>query len=60
MSKAKNAFINWKEYNEALVNRPSFTFWIDKAILLWHRREQHGGRKDAMHPAIMLLTLRWR
>jgi hypothetical protein len=60
MSKAKNAFISSKEYDEALVNRRSITFWIDKTILLWHRREQHGGRKDAMHPAIILLKPRWR
>lgn len=32
---------NWRDYNEALVNRGSITFWFDEeAISQWH----HSGK----------------
>jgi hypothetical protein len=32
---------NWKEYNEALVNRGSITFWFDEqAVKKWHSTER--------------------
>jgi hypothetical protein len=36
---------NWKEYNQALVNRGSLTVWIDDgAIKNWLHQGHHGGR----------------
>ncbi|MEL4426881.1 hypothetical protein AAEH84_13975, partial [Shewanella indica] len=35
MGKSKRTVTNWKQYNQALVNRGSITFWLDKAT-------QHG------------------
>jgi hypothetical protein len=40
---------NWKEYNQALVNRGSITFWFDEdAIAKWHSVKRTGkpGRPD--------------
>ncbi|MCV5373666.1 transposase, partial [Escherichia coli] len=32
---------NWKQYNKALINRGSLTFWIDEeAIRQWKQRKQ--------------------
>ena len=39
---------NWKEYNQALVNRGSITFWFhEEAIEKWHSSEKTGkpGRR---------------
>jgi hypothetical protein len=45
LKKAKYHINNWREYNEALVNRGSLTFWFDEeAIELWHQT-QHSGRR---------------
>ncbi|WP_223824398.1 transposase [Candidatus Enterovibrio escicola] len=36
---------NWKQYNQALVNRSSVTFWIDDAtIKACHCLKHHGHR----------------
>ena len=41
----KGKIINWKEYNEALVNRGRITFWItEEAIKTWEE-EQKGDKK---------------
>ncbi|EGQ9934918.1 IS5/IS1182 family transposase, partial [Vibrio vulnificus] len=29
MSKAEYRTSNWKQYNQALINRVSITFWVD-------------------------------
>jgi hypothetical protein len=43
MGKAKYKITNWSQYNKALVNRGSLTFWIDeKAIQSWRCTEHHG------------------
>ncbi|OOE38612.1 IS5 family transposase, partial [Salinivibrio kushneri] len=40
MSKAKYKISNWKQYNQALVNRGSITFWVDDAAIQgWHCKE---------------------
>ena len=40
MAKKANRVRNWCDYNEALVNRGSITFWFDeKAIKNWHAKE---------------------
>ena len=45
MAKAKYKVNNWSEYNKALVNRGSVTFWLDKkAIAAWHACEPNGQR----------------
>lgn len=45
MGKSKHKIINWKQYNQALVNRGSVTFWLDQsAINAWHCKVHHGGR----------------
>ncbi|MFA0520078.1 IS5/IS1182 family transposase, partial [Vibrio sp. 10N.222.55.E8] len=33
MGKPKRKITNWKQYNEALVNRGSVTFWLDETAL---------------------------
>lgn len=56
---------NWKEYNQALVNRGSLTVWIDEgAIKNWLHPGHHGGRgRDfkfsnfAIETALMLKVL---
>ncbi|MBW0278560.1 hypothetical protein B4O99_03220 [Shewanella xiamenensis] len=36
MGKSKSRITNWPEYNKALTNRGSLTFWIDEqALNLW-------------------------
>lgn len=45
MSKAKYKISNWKQYNQALINRGSVTFWVDEvAIQSWHCKDHHGKR----------------
>lgn len=45
MGKAKYKISNWKQYNQALINRGSITFWIDDAaVKSWHCKEHHGNR----------------
>ncbi len=45
MGKSKRKITNWKQYNQALVNRGSVTFWLDEsAINAWRCKEHHGGR----------------
>ena len=37
MGKAKRKISNWQQYNQALVNRGSLTFWMnDDAIRQWY------------------------
>ncbi|AQS36672.1 transposase, IS4 family [Shewanella psychrophila] len=45
MGKAKRKMTNWSQYNKALINRGSLTFWIDEhAISSWCCSEHHGRR----------------
>ncbi|OOE43451.1 IS5 family transposase [Salinivibrio kushneri] len=45
MSKAKYKISNWKQYNQALINRGSITFWVDDAAIQgWHCKKHHGKR----------------
>ena len=45
MGKSKRNITNWKQYNQALVNRGSVTFWLDEAAInTWHCTQHHGGR----------------
>ncbi|WP_299022348.1 IS5 family transposase [uncultured Photobacterium sp.] len=45
MGKSKNKITNWKQYNKALEQRGSLTFWVDdSAIDSWRCTEHHGKR----------------
>lgn len=65
MGKAKHNISNWAEYNRALVNRGSLTFWIDDAAIRhWYCQQHHGGRGSgfeysdtAIETALMLKGL---
>jgi hypothetical protein len=41
MSKPRYKTTNWKQYNQALINRGSLTFWIDEeAFAEWKQSKQ--------------------
>lgn len=41
MPKPRYKTTNWKQYNQALTNRGSLTFWIDEeAIAEWKQNKQ--------------------
>jgi hypothetical protein len=43
--KARYKIRNWKEYNQALVNRGSLTFWFDEDVIAaWHNVEENDDR----------------
>jgi len=43
--KARYGIRNWHQYNEALVQRGSWTLWVDEAALTgWRNHEKSGGR----------------
>ncbi|MGK0273473.1 MAG: hypothetical protein ACI88H_004154 [Cocleimonas sp.] len=45
IGKSKRKMTNWSQYNKALVNRGSLTFWIDEqTIQSWRCTEHHGRR----------------
>lgn len=62
MGKSKRKITNWKEYNQALVNRGSLTFWMDDdAIANWYCDTLSGRRgrsnefsDSAIETALML------
>ncbi len=45
MGKSKRKIINWKQYNQALINRGSVTFWLcDDTCSNWLNSCHQGGR----------------
>jgi len=50
---------NWKEYNEALVNRGSLTFWFDEDVIAaWHNVENtHRGHPFVYSDTAILCAL---
>jgi len=53
MGKVRHNISNWRQYNRALVNRGSLTFWIDEqAIEQWYCQEHHGRRGRDFHPFV--------
>ncbi len=45
MGKVKGKITNWKQYNHALTQRGSLTFWIDNtAIKQWYNKTPTGRR----------------
>ncbi len=65
MEKGKNKIRNWKQYNQALVNRGSVTFWRnDAAIQVFHylKHKGHRGRgfiflDTAINKALMVKSI---
>ena len=57
MTKKKHLIRNWPQYNQALINRGSITFWFsDEAVQKWYEKEKSKkpGRpkrysNDAIH-----------
>ncbi len=61
MPKPRYKTTNWKQYNKALINRGSLTFWIDEeAIRQWKQSKQDKrGRSDlAITTVLMVISLR--
>ncbi len=45
MGKPKHKISNWKQYNQALVQRGSLTFWMDEQVIQpWHDQAHYGRR----------------
>lgn len=50
MGKARHNICNWRQYNRALVNPGSLTFWMDEeAIRQWYCHPHHGCRGRSFH-----------
>ena len=44
-SKTQYRVKNWSQYNEALKNRGSLTFWVEEEVLQgWYNEEKTGKR----------------
>ena len=50
MGKSKHKISNWKQYNQALVQRGSLTLWMDEqAIQQCHCQNHHGRQGRGLH-----------
>jgi len=59
MGKSKNKITNWPEYNRALTQRGSITFWVDEsAIEAWTCTKHHGKSGRGFHFSLMNVPLR--
>jgi hypothetical protein len=47
LKKAKCHIKNWRQYNEALVNRGSLTFWFEEEAIGSWQETQRSGRRGA-------------
>lgn len=56
--KAKYKVNNWREYNQALVNRGSITFWLDETVLAeWWDKEPNGKKgRDTTYSDLAIQT----
>ena len=46
MRKSTRKITNWPEYNKALKQRGSATFWVDDSVKSdWYNKKQSGGRE---------------
>jgi hypothetical protein len=45
MAKASYKIKNWKDYNQALVNRGDLTVWVDKETISQWNNSERTGRK---------------
>ncbi|NVC95876.1 IS5/IS1182 family transposase, partial [Vibrio natriegens] len=44
MAKPRYKTTNWKQYNKALINRGSLTFWIDEEAIAEWEKNTRGER----------------
>jgi hypothetical protein len=44
VAKQKFKITNWRNYNKALINRGSLTFWLDEAIQAWYESATPASR----------------
>ncbi len=44
MPKPRYKTTNWKQYNKALINRGSLTFWIDEEAIAQWKQSKQGKR----------------
>ena len=44
MPKPRYKTTNWKQYNKALINRGSLTFWIDEEVIADWKQNKQGKR----------------
>ena len=57
MSKPRYKTNNWKQYNQALINRGSLTFWIDEeAISAWKQDKQHKRGRPRLFSDLAITT----
>ncbi|ADV88916.1 transposase [Vibrio vulnificus MO6-24/O] len=54
MPKPRYKTTNWKQYNKALINRGSLTFWIDEEAI----REWKQSKQKSVEDLVSLAT--WR
>jgi hypothetical protein len=57
MSKQKFKVTNWRNYNKALINRCSVTFWLDdEAIQTWYEPAIRTSRERPQHYSELAIT----
>ena len=57
MPKPRYKTTNWKQYNKALINRGSLTFWIDEeAIAEWKQNKQGKRRRPRRFSDLAITT----
>ena len=44
MAKPRYKTTNWKQYNQALINRGSLIFWIDEEVIQHWKQVKQGNR----------------
>ncbi len=59
MPKPRYKTTNWKQYNQALINRGSLTFWIDEeAIAEWKQNKQGKRGRPRRFSDLAITTAR--
>ena len=57
MPKPRYKTNNWKQYNQALINRGSLTFWIDEeAIRVWKQDKQNKRGRPRIFSDLAITT----
>lgn len=46
MPKQRYKTTSWKQYNQALINRGSLTFWIDEEVIQQWRHQAKSAKRD--------------
>ncbi len=47
VQKASYRILNWKEYNQALIQRGSLTFWFEESVVSGWYNQEKSGKKGA-------------